>query len=45
MAIERMTKEAKKLGANAIIGFRFETSTIAAGTSELLAYGTAVTLK
>lgn len=44
-AIELMTEDAKKLGADAVIGVSFMTSVIAAGTSEILVYGTAVKLK
>lgn len=41
-AIERMTQQAEAIGANAVINIRFSTSAIAAGASEILAYGTAV---
>ena len=41
-AIDRMCDEASRLGANAIIGIRIETSTIMGGASEIVAYGTAV---
>ncbi len=41
----RMVNEAIKMGANAIIGMRFMTSTIMAGSSEMLAFGTAVIVK
>jgi len=44
-AMERMIVEAKKLEADAVINFRFQTSTISPGASEVIAYGTAVTLK
>lgn len=43
-SIERMDEDAKKLGANAVIGMRFTTSQIAQGAAEILVYGTAVTL-
>lgn len=43
-ALERMKAQARDLGANAVINVRFSTSNIAAGASELLAYGTAVML-
>lgn len=43
-ALERMIKDAEKLGANAIVNVRFSTSTIMQGASEILAYGTAVKL-
>ena len=44
-AYNRMINEAIKLNADAIIGFRFMTSMIMQGASEMLAYGTAVKLK
>ncbi|MBU0898733.1 MAG: heavy metal-binding domain-containing protein [Nanoarchaeota archaeon] len=44
-AMERMVEDAKKKGANAIIGLRFTTSMISAGSAELLAYGTGVKVK
>lgn len=44
-AIERMTADAEKMGANAILNVRFSTSVIMQGASEILAYGTAVKLK
>jgi uncharacterized protein YbjQ (UPF0145 family) len=40
-----MVKEAEGLGANAIIGVRLESSTVMAGASEMIAYGTAVTVE
>lgn len=45
IAIGRMVKEAEALGANAIIGMRLESSTVMAGASEMIAYGTAVTVE
>lgn len=44
MAHRRMIEEAESLGADAVIGIRYTTSMIAAGASEILAYGTAVKL-
>jgi uncharacterized protein YbjQ (UPF0145 family) len=44
-ALDRMKDEAKKLGANGIISVRFITAEIMSGAAELLAYGTAVTIK
>ena len=41
-AIDRMVAEARKLGADAVVGVRMETSLIAAGASEVMTYGTAV---
>jgi len=40
--LDRMREEAEKLGANAIIGVRFTTSSMMQGAAELLVYGTAV---
>lgn len=44
IAINRMTLEAKNLGADAIINVRFVTTGVVTGAAELLAYGTAVKL-
>lgn len=44
-AIQRLINDGERLGADAIIGISFTTSVIAQGTSEILAYGTAVKLK
>lgn len=44
-AMHRMIDEGKKLGADAIICIRFETSNVMQAASEILAYGTAVKLK
>ena len=41
-ATKRMIQQAQAIGANAVINVRFSTSNIAAGASEILAYGTAV---
>jgi uncharacterized protein YbjQ (UPF0145 family) len=43
-AIDRMKAEADKLGADGIVCLRFTTSSVMAGSAELLAYGTAVKL-
>jgi uncharacterized protein YbjQ (UPF0145 family) len=43
-ALDRMIDEARHLGADAILDVRFNTSDIAAGAAEVLAYGTAVRL-
>lgn len=43
-ALDRMTAEARKLGADAVVAMRFESSTITQAASEVLAYGTAVRL-
>ena len=44
-AIARMTKNAVEVGADAIISTRLESSMIAGGASEIVAYGTAVKLQ
>lgn len=44
-ALKRMIESAKAMGANAIIGFRFATSTIGTGMAEIYAYGTAVVVE
>jgi len=44
-AMSRMKKQARSMGANAILNVRFSTSSIAAGASELYVYGTAVKIK
>lgn len=44
-AVVRMSEQAQAIGANAVINVRFATSAIAAGASEILAYGTAVVLE
>lgn len=40
----RMEEEAQKLGADAIVSVRYQTSMVMAGSAEILAYGTAVKL-
>ncbi len=44
-ALDRMIDDAKAMGADAIVGMRFTTSTVAQGSSEILAFGTAVKVK
>ena len=44
-ALDRMIDEAEALGANAVVGFRFTTSSMMDGAAELLAYGTAVVIE
>lgn len=41
-ALEEMIEEAKKLGANGVIGVQFASANIASGMAEIIAYGTAV---
>ncbi len=44
-AMQRMIKDAEKLGADAVVNVRLATSVITQGAAEILAYGTAVKLK
>ncbi len=41
-ALMRMKERAEEMGADAVVGVRFQTSMILQGTAELLVYGTAV---
>ncbi|MFA7323299.1 MAG: YbjQ family protein [Candidatus Nanopelagicales bacterium] len=41
-AVERLMTHAQELGANAVLGVRFDSSDVGNGLSEILAYGTAV---
>ena len=43
-SIQRMKEREKELGADGIVGVRFQTSMIMQSTAELLVYGTAVKL-
>ncbi len=43
-AIARMSDQAEKLGANAVVNVRLSTSAVMSGAAELFAYGTAVIL-
>src|SRR5699024_704906 len=44
-AKNRMTEEAENIGANAIVGMRYQTSQVMNGDSEVFAYGTDVISK
>jgi len=44
-ALERMIKDAEKMGADAVVNVRFTTSAVMQGAAEIMAYGTAVKLK
>jgi uncharacterized protein YbjQ (UPF0145 family) len=44
-AFELMTRHAQELGANAIIGMRYDANEISDGVAEVLAYGTAVVIQ
>lgn len=45
IATKRMTEEAEKLGADAIVNIRYGSSSVMQNAAELIAYGTAVKLK
>ncbi len=45
IATQRMIEEAESMGADAIIGVRFATSSVLQGASEIMAFGTAVKIK
>lgn len=45
IATERMVDEAKRIGADAIVAFRYSTSSIMQSAAEIMAYGTAVKFK
>ena len=44
-AVDRMLDEAQSLGADGVLGVRFQTSTVMSGAAEMLCYGTAVLLE
>ena len=44
-AFSRMIKHSEEMGANAIIGIRYDANEIAQGVTEVLAYGTAVVIE
>lgn len=44
-AIGRLVEQAEQMGANAVVGLRFTTSSVTQGAAELLAYGTAVVVE
>ena len=41
-SLQRMSEQAEKKGANAIVCIRFVSSAVASGAAEMVAYGTAV---
>ncbi len=45
IATKRMIEDAQKIGADAIVGVRFGSSSLMAGSAEIIVYGTAVKLK
>ncbi|MBS3140971.1 YbjQ family protein [Candidatus Woesearchaeota archaeon] len=44
-AFEMLIRHAEELGANAIIGIRYDATEIAGGITEVICYGTAVVVK
>ncbi len=44
-SLDRMSTDAERMGANAVVAVRFSTSVLMGGAAELLAYGTAVIIK
>ena len=44
-SLQRLEKDAKRMGATAVINLRFTTTMVMQGCAEMLAYGTAVTIK
>jgi uncharacterized protein YbjQ (UPF0145 family) len=44
-AYDLMVRHAEEMGANAIIGMRYDANEVAQGTTEVLAYGTAVVIE
>ena len=44
-AIQRMTEDAEKKGASAVVSMRFSTSMIMQNAAEVLAYGTGVVVE
>jgi uncharacterized protein YbjQ (UPF0145 family) len=44
-AMERLVAHAQQLGGNAVLGVRFDSSDIGNGMAEVVAYGTAATVR
>jgi uncharacterized protein YbjQ (UPF0145 family) len=44
-AFDLMVAHARELGANAVVGMRYDANEVAAGITEVLAYGTAVVIE
>lgn len=42
IAMQRMIDEASRIGGDAVVNVRFATSSVMAGSSEIIVYGTAV---
>ena len=44
-SLDRMIEDANRIGANAIVGFRFSTCEMMRGAAEIISYGTAVVVE
>jgi uncharacterized protein YbjQ (UPF0145 family) len=44
-AMNRLEEQARRMGANGILGMRFDSSELMQNTNEIVAYGTAVVLR
>jgi len=44
-AMTRLEQHARHMGANAVLGFRFDSSELMQNTNEIVAYGTAVVIR
>jgi len=44
-SFEKMVKHAEELGANAVIGVRYDANEVMSGVTEVLCYGTAVVVE
>lgn len=44
-SLDRMIEDAESFGANAVVGVKFATTSMMQGASELMVYGTAVTVE
>ncbi|MCX6165527.1 MAG: heavy metal-binding domain-containing protein, partial [Ignavibacteriae bacterium] len=44
-AFELMVKHAEEIGANAVVGMRYDANEVMSGVTEVLAYGTAVVVE
>ncbi len=42
--MDRLLENARLIGANAVLGMRFDSEEVGAGLAEILAYGTAVVI-
>ncbi|MGM9639406.1 MAG: YbjQ family protein, partial [Butyricicoccaceae bacterium] len=45
LATKRMVEEAEAMGADAVIGVRYGSSSLMSSAAEVIAYGTAVRIK